>query len=121
LRPNPHSHSLFTHGLDDLIYCPVAHGEGRVVAKDANALQMLWESGQIPLQYVDENGQLAGYPYNPNGSDANIASVCNAQGNVMGLMPHPEDHIFGWQNPRWHRGADGMLGLPLFKNMVRFA
>lgn len=121
LRPNSHSHSLFTHGLSELIYCPVAHGEGRVVAKDATTLQALWDNGQIPLQYVDESGQLAGYPYNPNGSDWNIASVCNAQGNVMGLMPHPEDHIFGWQNPRWHRGADGMLGLPLFKNLVRFA
>ncbi len=39
----------------------------------------------------------------------------------MGLMPHPEDHVFPWQHPRWLRGEKGMDGLRLFKNGVKYA
>jgi phosphoribosylformylglycinamidine synthase len=60
------------------------------------------------------------YPENPNGSYADIAGVCNPAGNVLGLMPHPEDHVFSFQHPRWSRGETGNLGLPLFENGVRY-
>ena len=114
LAPNPNSPSLFTRGLDELIYCPVAHGEGRYVTADEPTLATLREHNLIALSYVGD-----GYPSNPNGSIANIAGVCNAAGNVMGLMPHPENHIFPWQHPRWHRGEHGRTGLALFENALR--
>jgi phosphoribosylformylglycinamidine synthase len=120
LQPNPASHCLFTAGLDDLIYCPVAHGEGRLAA-DAPALADLEARGLIALQYVDANGEAAGYPANPNGSALNVAGLTNAAGNVLGLMPHPEDHIFDWQHPRWTRGERGRRGLALFKNALKQA
>ena len=50
-----------------------------------------------------------------------IAGICNPQGNVLGLMPHPENHILFYQHPRWPRGERGGSGLPLFINGVRCA
>ncbi len=121
LQPNPNSPSLFTQGLDEPIYCPIAHGEGRVIARDAAAQDMLWENGLAALTYVDANSQAAGYPVNPNGSDLNIAALSNREGNVFGLMPHPENHIFPWQHPRYHRGERGLTGLRLFQNGIKYA
>jgi phosphoribosylformylglycinamidine synthase len=120
LRPKGDSPCLFTRGLqDELILCPVAHGEGRFIAFDRNVLTALHNERLIALTYSDESGIRAPYPANPNGSHANIAGLCNRQGNVLGLMPHPEDHIFPWQHPRWHRGERGRLGLSLFINGVQ--
>jgi len=121
LKPNQQSTSLFTEGLDELIFCPVAHGEGRVMTRDADITQQLWDRGQVALTYVDADGNPAGYPLNPNGSVTGIASLNNREGNVMGLMPHPEDHIFPWQHARYHRGERGNLGLVLFQNGIRYA
>lgn len=121
LEPNPASPCLFTKGMEALIHCPVAHGEGRFVPRDADVLAALQAQNQIALTYVDAQGQPAIYPDNPNGSTANIAGICNEQGNVFGLMPHPEDHIFAWQHPRHNRGESGQMGLPLFVNGVRYA
>jgi len=121
LKPNPASSCVFTQGLEELIYCPVAHGEGRFVPKDDQALLTLQSRGLIALTYVDSNGQPAEYPLNPNGSIANIAGICNDKGNIFGLMPHPEDHVFPWQHPRWTRGEINNSGLPLFRNAVHYA
>ncbi len=118
LEPQVQSPCLFTEGLNEPIYCPVAHGEGRVVARDAAAL---WNEGLVALTYIDSNRELAAYPGNPNGSDLNIAGLTNAAGNVLGLMPHPENHVFSWQHPNWRRGEMGMLGLRLFENAVKYA
>ncbi len=120
LKPNPHSPSIFTDGLNELIYCPVAHGEGRIAFANDEVRDAIWNSGLVTLLYVDQNGELLGYPYNPNGSVYNIAALTNAQGNIMGLMPHPENHIFPYQHPRYHRGEKGKLGLKLFENAIRF-
>jgi phosphoribosylformylglycinamidine synthase len=114
LEPNPNSVSIFTQGMTEPIYCPVAHGEGCFVSQDDKTLRLLDAKGMIALRY---NG--SEYPDNPNGSLSNIAGICNAQGNVLGLMPHPENHIFNWQHPRWHRGERGKNGLPLFVNGLR--
>jgi len=114
---------VFTQGLDRPIEVPVAHGEGRFVARDSAALQALREAGQVALRYVAAGGGAAGYPANPNGSDDSIAGVCNPAGNVLGLMPHPEDAILPQQHPRWTREpwrAEGD-GLALFRNAVRYA
>ncbi len=70
---------------------PVAHAEGRIVtARDNNFVEKLEESGQILFRYSMPDGNPASYPWNPNGSDGSIAGLSNAQGNVIGLMPHPE-------------------------------
>lgn len=112
---------LWTRDLVEPIYCPVAHGEGRFVLKDPQLLNHLKSQQQIALCYADpEHQQIeAEYPFNPNGSIANIAGVCNPQGNVLGLMPHPEDHVLPHQHPRWTRGERGWLGLPLFINAIK--
>lgn len=117
---------LWTRELDELIYCPVAHGEGRFIPADGDGSRSsqvfrLFKDDQVALLYTQADGTLANghYPENPNGSYADIAGVCNPQGNVLGLMPHPEDHIFGYQHPRWSRGEGGRMGLPLFINGVK--
>ena len=114
---------MWTRGLDELITCPIAHGEGNFILSDPNDLQMLHECDQIALIYTRENGlpAHADYPFNPNGSIGDIAGVCNPRGNVLGLMPHPEDHVFAYQHPRWSRGERGRLGLKLFENGVTYA
>ncbi len=114
---------VWTRGLSDLLECPIAHGEGNFVLSDPNDLQRLRECDQVALTYTSEDGQSANgeYPINPNGSLGDIAGVCNPRGNVLGLMPHPEDHVFAYQHPRWSRGERGRLGLRLFENGVRYA
>jgi phosphoribosylformylglycinamidine synthase len=110
---------VWTRGLCEPIYCPVAHGEGRFIAAEPSA----FPRKQIALSYVRADGTPANgaYPHNPNGSFADIAGVCDARGNVLGLMPHPENHIFAYQHPRRARGERGRMGLPLFENGVRYA
>ncbi len=122
LEPNPDSPCVFTRGLTERIYCPVAHGEGRFVPRDEAVLAELRANGQIVVTYTaaDGNGPVE-YPANPNGSTADIAGVCNSQGTVFGLMPHPEDHIFPEQHPRYARGERGNLGLSLFTQGLRYA
>ena len=70
------------------IRLPVAHGEGRFAAS-ADTLRMLEAEGRVVLRYVPET---EGSPYqpNPNGSAHHIAGISNAEGNVVGIMPHPE-------------------------------
>ena len=65
--------------------------------------------------------QTANIPINPNGSILDIAGICNPQGNVLGLMPHPENHIHPHQHPQWTRGIRHRSGLALFKNGVKYA
>jgi phosphoribosylformylglycinamidine synthase I len=83
---------------------PVKHGEGCYFA-DADLLAQLQANGQIVLRYADDN---------PNGSIDDIAGVANAEGNVMGLMPHPEhavDPLLG--------SADGALILGALVDRAR--
>lgn len=121
LQPQPASPCIFTRGLTDLIYCPVAHGEGKFVARNSDTLAELEVTGRVALLYVDVAGHPAEYPWNPNGSEANIAGICNPTGTILGLMPHPEDHIIPQQHPQFHRGQRGLLGLPLFQNGIKYA
>ncbi len=121
LRPNRQSRCVFTQGLDDLIECPVAHGEGRFVPLSQDVLDDLQANGQVAITYVAEDGGPAAYPANPNGSVADIAGICNQRGNIFGLMPHPEDHVYPEQHPLWARGQARRSGLPLFVNGIRYA
>jgi phosphoribosylformylglycinamidine synthase len=109
IAPEPSSVCLWTRGIDDPIHCPIAHGEGRYVHRDP---ALLAAAGQIALRYRSPN---------PNGSIDNIAGVCNAAGNVLGLMPHPENHVIGRQHPHPRAGAERHLGLRLFRNGVAAA
>jgi phosphoribosylformylglycinamidine synthase I len=120
LKPDPAGPCVFTRGLSDLLYVPVAHGEGRFFADTDQTLDGLKAGRQVALTYVKQDGQPTDYPGNPNGSVAGIAGICNARGNVFGLMPHPEDHIFPYQHPRWARGELGGSGLPIFEAGVRY-
>jgi phosphoribosylformylglycinamidine synthase I len=131
LQADPESPCVFTRGLRERIYCPVAHGEGRFVPRDDAVLAALEGERRIAVRYVHPDGSpadrswadqsRADYPHNPNGSVADIAGICNATGTVFGLMPHPEDHIYPEQHPRWARGEGGNLGLALFENGIRYA
>ncbi len=74
-----------------LVPLPVAHGEGRFTAREATRLPALLAAGQVPLRYATPEGEPAeGSPANPNGSESAAAAVCNAAGNVLAMMPHPE-------------------------------
>jgi phosphoribosylformylglycinamidine synthase len=88
--------------------CPIAHGEGRYVHPDPDRLAA---DGQVALRYAA----------NPNGSVGDIAGVCDPSGVVLGLMPHPENHVVPRQHPRAVRGAGAALGLHLFEQGVRHA
>jgi phosphoribosylformylglycinamidine synthase len=102
---------VWTAGLDAEIECPIAHGEGRFVCDDLT-LEALRASDQIAVRYTSPN---------PNGSVADIAGICDATGLVLGLMPHPEDHIVARQHPQFLRGHRGGIGLGLFQAGVRHA
>ncbi|NMF66420.1 phosphoribosylformylglycinamidine synthase I [Brasilonema octagenarum UFV-E1] len=84
----------------EIITLPIAHGEGQYYADDST-LSEIENNGQVLFRYEGDN---------PNGSVNNIAGICNRQGNVLGMMPHPE------------RASDPMLGgsdgLKLFQGLL---
>lgn len=111
LQVNPRSRCLFTHGLEGALRCPIAHGEGRFVASPEQ-LDALLKAERVPIFY--DGGS---YPANPNGSLSNIAGLTNAKGNILGLMPHPENNIFSWQADLSEPAP--LSGLALFTNVLR--
>jgi len=82
--------TAFTKKLDrgDLLRIPIAHHDGRYYVPEEE-LKKLEENSQILFRYVDERGNPT-ESANPNGSVSNIAGVVNREGNVFGMMPHPE-------------------------------
>ncbi|MCA0279432.1 MAG: phosphoribosylformylglycinamidine synthase subunit PurQ [Proteobacteria bacterium] len=76
-----------------IIRCPVAHHDGNYFA-DAETIKQIEGNGQVVFRYADGT--------NPNGSINDIAGIVNAKGNVLGLMPHPENLI-----EKAHGGSDG--------------
>jgi phosphoribosylformylglycinamidine synthase len=110
LRAEPSSVCVWTDGVER-IDCPIAHGEGRYVHADPAALHA---AGQVALRYDGAN---------PNGSLHDIAGVCDPTGVVLGLMPHPEDHVLARQHPlaRRDRSTVERIGLQLFEAGVRHA
>jgi len=102
---------------------PIAHGEGRFTTRDPELLDQLIANDQIVFQYVDADGRLdESREVCPNGALANIAGLCNPEGNVLGLMPHPERHALGVQHPQWTRlrlSGPG-IGRRLFQNAVEY-
>ena len=94
--------SLFTSGYaaGQTIDIPVAHHDGNYFADD-ETLDMLEGEGRVAFRYVE----------NCNGSQRDIAGVLNAEGNVLGMMPHPERAV-----EQAHGGTDG---LALFENAIK--
>ena len=89
----------------EIIRMPIAHGEGRYYLPEEE-LKKIEERGQVVLRYCDEEGNITSQA-NPNGSVNNIAGVCNREGNVFGLMPHPEracEDLLGYRDGiiLWH-------------------
>jgi len=79
-----------------IIKCPVAHGEGRYTTEDKNLLKQLKKNAQTIFRYCDEHGKFIDeFPINPNNAVYNLAGICNPEGNVMALMPHPERTVEG--------------------------
>lgn len=117
LKVNEQSPCVFTRGIESL-HLPVAHAEGKLIS-----LSTLSDVN-IALYYTDGKGNTgAGYPCNPNGSERDIAGICDASGRVFGLMPHPERHVRGTQHPQWTRlGAKKYGdGFQIFCNAVAWA
>ena len=127
LRVEPGCRSGWLEPLrGSVIRCPVAHGEGRFAVRDPDTGAGLEAEGRIAFRYLasgsaggpgDEAAEGA-YPANPNGSHHDIAGVCDSTGAVVGLMPHPEDHIVDWQRPS---GPPGARGSALFEALVAAA
>ncbi|HIP42439.1 MAG TPA: phosphoribosylformylglycinamidine synthase I [Aquifex aeolicus] len=82
--------TAFTRELDkgEILRIPIAHHDGRYYVTEEELKQME-DRGQILFRYCDEEGRVSDES-NPNGSASNIAGVMNKEGNVFGMMPHPE-------------------------------
>ena len=97
-----------SYKANQTITLPIAHGEGCYYA-DSQTLHQLQTHRQILFRYCSATGEV-NEAANPNGSLANIAGICSTEGNVLGMMPHPE------------RAADAALGcidgLHLFKGLL---
>ncbi|MCH4902866.1 phosphoribosylformylglycinamidine synthase subunit PurQ [Cylindrospermopsis raciborskii CHAB3438] len=87
------------YGDKEVITLPIAHGEGRFYA-DQDTLAAIEDNQQVLFRYDGEN---------PNGSLNNIAGICNREGNVLGMMPHPERAA--------DRSIGGTDGLRLFESL----
>jgi len=83
---------------------PIAHGEGKFVTRDGEVLERLRRADQVAVRYEG---------FNPNGSEDDIAGICDPTGRIFGLMPHPERFVDVTQHPTWTRGgvesADGLM------------
>ena len=129
---------IFTKNIKARVYLPVAHAEGRFTAPP-EVLEQIVSNNQIVFRYGNgaqsaltitdkknlppQSGGDTLYPHNPNGSDANIAGICDTTGRIFGLMPHPERFLTKWNHPRWtreHLPEEGD-GLAIFKNAVNYA
>jgi phosphoribosylformylglycinamidine synthase len=119
----PPSNSVWTRNLPGMLSCPIAHGEGRFTVDSEATLAGLREGGQVALVYVNRDGSPATgeYPANPNGSVADIAGICNRAGNVLGLMPHPENNVVFRARHGAHGAAATEACLALWKNGVAYA
>ncbi len=115
---------IWTRNVTSTISCPVAHGEGRFVCDDAT-LATLRDRDQIAFRYVHRDGSPADgqYPVSPNGSIDDIAGVCDDTGLVLGMMPHPENHVLERQGQSVGRSdaSHSLLAIEIFRNGVDYA
>jgi phosphoribosylformylglycinamidine synthase len=84
---------------NSILKIPIAHGEGNYYA-DEKTIEDLFANNQVVFRYCTENGEV-NEQANPNGAILNIAGIINNNGNVLGMMPHPErasDELLGSQD-----------------------
>jgi phosphoribosylformylglycinamidine synthase subunit PurQ / glutaminase len=114
--------SPFLDGVPEIIKLPIAHGEGKFITKDKEILEKIEKDDQVVFRYVDETGKFGNYPINPNGSLNHIAGICNKEGNVFGMMPHPERFFNPYQDPNWTSGKIKKYGdgFYIFKSAVEY-
>jgi len=110
LKQENNGKCVFTNKIPKgkVLRIPVAHSEGRFLfprEKEQKLLKKLYENDLLVFRYCNENGDYAegSFPTNPNGSFHDIAGVCNQEGTIFGLMPHPERALYWWQQPDWTR------------------
>jgi phosphoribosylformylglycinamidine synthase I len=98
------SDTPFTRGYNagQVIRVPVAHGEGNYIA-DAETIKRLEDNDQVLYRYVAPDGKLD-ERWNVNGATNSIAGILNTRGNVLGMMPHPENHVEAVLGPTDGRG-----------------
>lgn len=115
---------VFLRGVDQM-YLPIAHAEGKFMAMDESTLDRLDQAGQLALRYCDAAGEdrhRLEFPDNPNGSQRNVAGICDESGRVFGLMPHPERHFDPTHHPQWTRlpRREKGEGAVIFENAVSY-
>ena len=126
LRVEESSQSFFTNKYEtnQVLSIPNAHAEGKLMMSKEK-FDELKNNNQIAFRYCDNKGNLeAGYPWNPNGAAYDIAGITNPQGNVLGMMPHPERVFHGWQHTDWTSSGKDPSGSgdgrALFEGVVDF-
>lgn len=127
LRHDNRGKCVFTRRIKrgEIRLIPSAHAEGKLVfpsREEEKILRNLEENDQVVFRYVDPDGNLAGYPWNPNGSIDNIAGICNYIGNVFGMMPHPERVFYRFQHPDWTRRESDTNGdgKAVFESVIEY-
>ena len=108
-----------------LLKLPIAHGEGNLVTATPGLIQKLNDEKQVVFRYCDRNGRVLNeFPVNVNGSTEGIAGICNPEGNVLGMMPHPERSFFAWQlpgyDPKKQRTDEPGPGRRVFESLKRY-
>lgn len=125
------SPSVFTRNIERM-HIPVAHGEGNFYAPE-DIISRIESMNLASMRYIKSDGTRANseFPYNPNGSMNDIASICSPDGRIMGMMPHPERGMFFTQRDDWtllkekyiREGKDLPVysdGIALFRNAVDY-
>lgn len=119
VRYEPDSVCIWTAGLGDGVLTeeatllPIAHGEGRFIARSERVMAEIERRGQVALRYAED----------VNGSQGSIAGICDPTGRIFGLMPHPERFLDWSHHPYWSRLPESARrgetpGLRMFRNAV---
>lgn len=109
---------------DETVMFPSAHAEGRLELPDEVSVEDLAANGQIAFRYTAPDDERVDYPWNPNGSPGHVAGITDPTGTVLGLMPHPDRAVHGFQHPDWTRSRapdEPGDGRPLFEAIVAHA
>mgnify|MGYP001381514661 CR=1 FL=1 len=105
------------------LHLPVAHQEGQFMIP-TNILKIIKDQNLIGLQYINNKNQLARgkFPFNPNGSQDDIAALTNKNGNVLALMPHPERAFYHYHVPNWQDNISNKFadGYKIFLNAKKY-
>ncbi|MDB4860617.1 phosphoribosylformylglycinamidine synthase I [Alphaproteobacteria bacterium] len=113
------NHSPWLQNIDYL-HLPIAHQEGKfIIPKDV--INEIKKNKLIGIQYANDNGKLANikFPYNPNGSELDIAGLISKDGKVLAMMPHPERAFYFYHQPNWqelNKKNEYADGYKIFRN-----